>query len=325
MNVREITITRLIKSRPFALLLMIVAAAAAFAFAFTTGNAYQLLSPDMELLQLPQLSNSATIGLCMALNAGVVIVMSLVNGQFNLLRTTSWLFLSMWMMSQLGTPGIMTHASIGLWATLGILACIWISVSIYQQPAQTKRVFLLFFIITCLGCFNYAYWAYLPVFLAGMAQMRAVSLRSLLAAGVGIVVPAWLLWAFAVVDFADVTLPRFDFTSLAMLKANPVAAIATVFTLVTGLIMMSANMVKVYGYNALTRAHNGLLLLVWLVTALLCVFDFGNLWATLPLLNCTTAFQTGMFFRIYARQRAYLPVILMITVYTTLYVLTIWI
>ena len=112
---------------------------------------------------------------------------------------------------------------------------------------------------------------------------------------------------------------------MAIIKANPTTSIAMAFTVVTGLIMMSANLVKVYGYNAMTRAHNGLLLLVWLVTAILCVFGFGNLWATLPLLNCTTAFQTGMFFRIYTRQRAYLPVIIMITVYTALYILTLWI
>lgn len=325
MNVREITITKLIKSRPFTLLLMIAAAVAAFASSLIASDARPLISAHMELLQFHQLSQSATVGLCMALNAVVIVVMSLINGQFNLLRTTSWLFLAMWMMSQLGTPDAMTHAVTGLCATLGMLACIWICVSIYQQPGQTKRVFLLFFIITCLGCCNYAYLAYLPVFLAGLVQMRAVSLRSLLAAGVGIAVPVWLLWAFSVVDFTTVAAPQFDITTMAIIKANPTTSIAMAFTVVTGLIMMSANLVKVYGYNAMTRAHNGLLLLVWLVTAILCVFGFGNLWATLPLLNCTTAFQTGMFFRIYTRQRAYLPVIIMITVYTALYILTLWI
>lgn len=325
MNARETSITMLVKSRPFALLLIIAAAAVSLVAAFTVLPVMPLEPMHMGLLRLPQFSATATIALCMALNAVVIVVMSLLNGQFNLLRTTSWLFLAMWMMSQLGTPAIMTHASSGLCATVAMLVCIWICFSVYQQPAQTKRVFLLFFIITCLGCFNYAYLAYLPVFLAGLAQMRAVSLRSLLAAIVGIVVPAWLLWAFAVVDFSNVELPRLDLTTVTVLRSNPVAAIATAFTLVTGLIMMSANMVKVYGYNAITRAHNGLLLLVWLVTALLCVLDFGNLWATLPLLNCTTAFQIGMFFRIYTRQRAYLPVILMITVYAALFVLTLWI
>ncbi|MDE7024372.1 MAG: hypothetical protein K2O88_00640 [Paramuribaculum sp.] len=323
MNARETAITQIVKSRPFALLLIITTVVAAITAAATVLHPHTLVQPEMGIIALNGFANGATITVCLALNIIAVIMMSFLNGQYNLLRTTSWLFLAMMIVSQGGNPGMMTHATMGLAGCVALLICIWICFSTYQQPHQTKRVFLLFFIISCMGCCHYAYLAYLPVFFAGIAQMRAISMRSILAALVGIVVPVWLLWSFSIVDFSHLTPPHITITSMTMLKGNPVMSTTLTFTIIAGTMLTAANMVKVYGYNAITRAHNGLMLLVWLITAVLCIFDFSNLWATLPMLNCSTAFQSGLFFRIYTRQRAYLPVTIMIAAYAALYIWTI--
>lgn len=321
MNLRETAITQLIKSRPFALVLIMAAIAATIVAAMWHTGAKPLSGAG--IINPAPLEGAAGKAVCMGLNVVILVTMALLNGQYNLLRTTSWLFLAVWMVAEGSSPGMMTGAATGLSGCLAMLLCVWISFSIYQQPGQTKRVFLLFFIITSLGCFNWAYLLYLPVFFIGMLQMQAMSIRGILAAMTGVVTPVWLLWAFSIVDFHTITMPELNLVTIHRLYANPVMGATVGFTILAGLLLTGANMVKVYGYNAVTRSHNGLLLLVWVMTAVLSVVDFNNLWATLPLLNCTTAFQTGMFFRIYARRRAYLPVTIMIAAYTALFVWTI--
>lgn len=324
MNARETAITQLIKSRPFALVLILAAIAVTMCGAMMCGpGIVRMMSDPSGIIVVSPLAPGIAPIVCMGLNVVIMVAMALLNGQYNLLRTTSWLFLALWMVAQSGSPEMMTGAATGLSGCLALLLCVWISFSIYQHPEQTKRVFLLFFIITSLGCFNWSYLLYLPVFFIGMVQMQAMSMRGVFAALVGVATPVWLLWAFSIVDFHTLPMPEVSLVTLSRIYANPVMGATLAFTLPAGLLLTGANMVKVYGYNAVTRSHNGLLLLVWIMTALLCVVDFNNLWATLPLLNCTTAFQAGLFFRIYARRRAYLPVIIMIAAYTALLVWTI--
>lgn len=321
MNTREIAVTRIVKSRACALLLMIVAFTAATAVAVMNPGSETSLGISRGLFSFNGLSDSATVAICIGLNLLTVILMTLLNGTFNLLRTTSWLFLAMYMAMQTATPIIMTRSVSGNILVVGILVAIWILYSLYQNPQQTRRVFLAFFIITVLSCLHYAYLLFIPAFIAGLAQMRALSFRSLLAAGVGIICPLWLLLAFGWIDFSH-GLPAlgWDIPGIDFIIQHPVLSVAAAFTILSGLVILMANMLKVYGYNARIRAHNGLMLLVWLCSAALCIADFNSIWCVLPLLNCTTAFQTGLMFRIYTMKRAYVPVLTMITVYATLYI-----
>ena len=323
MTPRENDITRTIKSRLFALLMMIVSVAAAVGATALSHHSPAMLEPGMGLVAIPSMEGLPLLLTCLGLNAAVVVVMSLLNGQYNLLRTTSWLFLAMWTISQCGSPYMMTGSIEGLTAATGLLLCVWLAFSVYQSPDQTKRVFLLFFLLTWLVSIHWAYAVYVPVFLIGLAQMRCASVRTVLSALTGIAAPVWLLWAFSIVDFSAIELPRWRMPDIEYLRANVVMSVTAAFTLLTGIVLMAANMVKVYGYNAKTRAHNGLLVLTWLASGLLAVADLRSLWATLPILNCTTAFQTGMFFRIYTQRRAYLPVIIIIACYAALYVWTV--
>jgi len=324
MNARETVVTRVVKSRAFALLVMAAALVAAVA-----GGAAR---PVPEYGGMPGgmfrtsvLDPDAVLPVCAALDILAVVMMAMLNGVYNLLRTTSWLFLAMFMVMQAASPGVSMHSVCGMLMVPAVLGAVWLCYSLYQNPGDTKRVFLAFFIISVSCCCHYAYVLYVGVFLAGLVQMRALSLRSLLAAVTGLATPVWLLWAFGIVDFADIPAVSWTIPSMEFISHNlPLAATAG-FTLVSGLVIMCANMVKVYGYNAVTRAHNGLLALVWMSAALLCVADFTSAWCVLPLLNCATAFQTGLFFRIYTQQRAYLPVIVMIAVYTALFVWSVWI
>ncbi|MDE6403238.1 MAG: hypothetical protein K2K86_05465, partial [Muribaculaceae bacterium] len=66
--------------------------------------------------------------------------------------------------------------------------------------------------------------------------------------------------------------------------------------IITGICFTSANLIKVYSYNAQVRALNGYYTILFLATVVLTLIDFNNLISYLPLLMAMTAYQASHFF-----------------------------
>lgn len=79
------------------------------------------------------------------------------------------------------------------------------------------------------------------------------------------------------------------------------------------------NMVKVYSYNARTRAYNGFFIVLFLLSCIFALVDYERFAVYLPMINLTAAFQIGHFFVINDQKRSYIPLLVIICLYIILY------
>lgn len=320
----EINITRVVRSRGVAWLMMLSSVIAVW-MARQGGLS---LTPDVDscrglLFSVPDMSGAGSalpFAINMSGNAVIVILMLLINRWFNIIRSVSWLFVGVFMVMQASVPSLMAGFGSGTLLCIIVLTALTAIYTVYLDPERTRRVFLAFFLLGSGSFIEYACLAYIPIMLVGCVQMRAFTLRSLMAALAGILTPLWILWGFGIASINDIDFLgiRIDLSMFSQQGFIPIVSSAGV-TLLAGLIFGFHNLVKVYSYNARSRAFNGLLAIMSIATGLLCIADIGSLATYLPLLNCCVAFQVGMFFRIKSQNRAYLPVLILIAIYIMLY------
>lgn len=329
MKPTERIVTRLLRSRLGTYMLMgaalvsvLIASATATLPAMTTGRGLLTGAMGSSVVgaSSPLLVALAAIGIIMGL-------MTFINGAFNLLRTSSILFVGVFAFMEAASPIISTRFGSGMIVAAGVLCAMALMYTTYQQPVTgTKRTFLVFTLLSAGSMLQYAFVAYLPVFLAGCAQMRCFTFRSLLAAVAGMVVPWWILLGMGFITFDDIVFPTglSIFSQLGSAGTAQLAAVIAV-TVIAGFTLTLTNMVKIYNYNARSRSFTGLLVTVTIATLLLTMIDFANILAYLTLLNCCVAFQTALFFRINAENRGYITVAAVLATYFILFVWSIFV
>lgn len=267
-------------------------------------------------------TGSLSLLLSLLLTGAIMGAMVLINSTYNMLRTSSQLYLAVFAVMQAASPLISIRLCSGSLVALVILSAIGLMYSVYQQPRTgTRRIFLVFLLLSAGAMAQYAFLAYIPVFIAGCAQMRAFKFRSLLAAIVGLVTPWWIALGLGLIHFSQITLPTglSIYSDLGSADTLQLAAVI-IATVLSGIIITFMNMVKTYAYNAKARSFAGLLVTVTLATVILTVIDFANVTAYLTLLNCCVAYQTTLFFRINAENRGYIAVLSLFAVYIILYI-----
>lgn len=257
----------------------------------------------------------------LTLTGGIMGAMALINSTFNLLRTSSILFIGVFAFMEAASPIVTTRLSSGCMVALVVLGCMALMYSVYQQPVTgTKRIFLVFTLLSAGSMGQYAFVGYWPIFLAGCAQMRCFSFRTLPAAIIGLAVPWWIGWGFGWITSESITFPTglSVFSQLDSIDATQLIAVL-ILTVIAGFAFTLTNMVKIYSYNARSRSFTGLLVTVTIATLILTMIDFANITAYLPLLNCCVAYQAALSFRINAENRGYIAVCTLLGIYFILF------
>jgi hypothetical protein len=158
------------------------------------------------------------------------------------------------------------------------------------------------------------------VFIIGSAQMRIFSFKTLLAIGIGIIAPVWILWGFDLISLRDIKLPHFVNVFSAIDSKEMLQLLVTVgVTVIATFVFGALNLVRVFNYNSKTRAYNGFISIMSFVTIILVLADYTNCATYIPLLNCCAAFQMGHYFAINNYQRSYIAILGIIAVYIALY------
>lgn len=259
--------------------------------------------------------------LALAVNMSVVFLMVYLNRRFNMMRTMNLLFVAMFMLMESATPSTLMCFSGGQLAALVIMSCLGAMYSVYNAPVLIKRVFLVFCALSACSLIQAGFPVYIAVFIIGSAQMRIFSLRTLAAAILGIITPLWIVLGLGFASFSGFHLPQLvnPFSSLPI-QVSLQLFVTVGVTLLTGLVTGTANLLRIISLNARTRAYSSLLALIGIVTGLMAMLDFTNIEFYIPLLNACTAFQLGYFFRFNASRRAYLPVLILIAAYISLWI-----
>jgi hypothetical protein len=150
--------------------------------------------------------------------------------------------------------------------------------------------------------------------------MRCTNPRTIVAALLGIITPWWIAWGVGAIHIGSVREWQFVSIFSALDSMNLVQVLvyaATSFFVCIGFCLV--NLIRIYSYNARTRAYNGFIVLLAVITQILILVDYNRFVIYLPMLNVCAAIQVGHFFVINRRKRSYIGVLCVIAVYVALY------
>lgn len=327
MKAREVEVTRFVQSHRMAAILAVTALcmmlwshADGDVTILTADRGLSLPSPDKWFA--PAGSATFTVNLLTIFACGIL--MAWLNASFNVLRSFSVTYVGIFLLMTATTPieSVMFQGASLL--ALGVLTAMSLLLSVYSAPALSRRVFMAFAILSAGALVQYSFVPFIAVMLAGLAQMRVMSAKSVTAALLGILTPWWLTLAFSpAVEWPCIHAPQFDNIFPGWpLERTARLWVTLAVTLGLGLVLGIMNLVKIITYNAKTRAVNGLLTLVSITAGLMSLVDFTNMPVYIILVNTCTAFQIGHFFAINTARRAYIPVLVIIAAYTGLFIWT---
>ena len=323
MTRKEVTFTRIIRSRGIAVIISLVAIFMTVqAFAFGKVDVLR----DFRTIAFPTPNEWLANGwLSMWANLMVVTgtgaLMIFINRQFNLLRTTSVFFAAYFMLTMACVPTVMGQLTASSLLALLIMGAMGLMFSIYNVRPSSRRVFLVFFLIGLGMLVEYTFILYIPIFLGGLGLMRIFKFKKIIASILGIITPAWIVWGLDLVPLPE--FPQFEFTPPMMLIESPeswplLAAVA--LTLVAGFFLGNFSFLKILGFNAQARAYNGLISLISVATGVFALVNFTNIAFYVTLLNACVAFQVGHFFRMTVMRRGYIIVATLMACYLGIYI-----
>lgn len=272
-----------------------------------------LAAPADENLWL--LGGALASGLCAAL------MMVWMNRAYNILRSLTWLVAGMLLVMLTGTPslsGSLYGGTAVMWVMLAGGALLF---SVFDNQGGQRRVFLAFLLVAAAAIVWRSAALYVPVLLIGCMQMRIFSLRTLLAALLGMITPVWILVGFQLIDPQALLIHNFAFAWNATFNAGEWPELACAgFTIVLGAAFLVMNLLKILSYNARIRAFNGYFTLCFIATGILMAVDFGNYTLYVPFLDCMAAYQTAHFFTYRRGKRTYIAILTLAAIYLAFYV-----
>lgn len=247
-------------------------------------------------------------------------LMIIINRAFNLLRTTSLLDASLFLIMSMSTPVLLTQL-VGTPLSAILLICMILLCSSYSSPGDTRNVFAIFFILSAMTATQYCYALYIPVFMIGCAQMRILSGRTIVAGLLGMITPWWIALGSGLVQPSQIHIPEFEsiFGDFDFSEQLPmfVSAGVTAVLLILGWVL---NFPQMIAYNARMRAINGAMSVLSLVTLIAVCADFTNISAYVPTLCLCSAFQFGKLFTWKKYDRSYIFIATIFLIYLSIYI-----
>lgn len=265
----------------------------------------------------PELSCVANYAVLLA----IAVAMVAINRSFTLLRTLSVFFAAYFLFITGVTPGVA-----GVFGTSSLLAavmmlCMWTLFTIYNERRSDRRIFLIFCLLSAGALIDWKFLFFVPLFFVGIAQMRILRFKKVIAAIIGLITPPWIVFGLGLMPLPR--LPHIFFTPPAMLLDMPGGwpfLCTVLLTMASGFVFGTTSLLRILGFNARARAYNGFLALLGIYTGLLAVVNFTALPDYVTLLNACVAFQIGHFFRATASRRGYILILALLAAYTGLYV-----
>lgn len=309
MTRKETRFTNFIRSRGVGAIIAVVSA-------WMTWRALPSLTPSGWLGFMPELS----WGVNFAVLSATAWAMIAINRQFNILRTLSVFFAAYFLFITCSTPFMSCFAGTSSVLAACMIFCMWILFTLYNEPHSNRRIFLIFAILSVGTLYDWKFLFFIPLFVIGLAQMRILRTKKIIAALIGIFTPPWIVFGLDLMPIPQ--LPHIFFTPPTILLQSPEALpfLCTVLlTMAIGFLLGSINLLRILGFNARARAYNGFLAVLGIYTGILAIINFTVLPDYMTLLNACVAFQVGHFFRATASRRGYILIVLLFAAYTSLY------
>lgn len=320
MDERRLTV--FLHTRAFTLLLMVVAFVASIiasnhdAIIAFTGNRGFIFPSANEWFE----SRGLSMVVSLLVTFGMASLAGSILKAFNTMRALSSLWASFFIVLECALPSVIFQFNSGTLLAVILIGATMILFSCYGVP-DAKRVFLAFMLISIGSMFQYAYLFFIPVMILGLAQMRIIHVKPILAAFLGICAPYWFIFGCGILPLDSLLHPQFVHVELHLADMEKVRVYTVIgFTITIGIGFLIANLMKMLTYNAQVRAFNGIFAIMLIATALMLLIDYHNRSTYIPLLNFLTAYQICFFFTIRRFKRSYIPILAIVGLYTFLYV-----
>ena len=316
------TITRILQSRAVAVFIACVCSVACW-WAFhsnvvvdITGDRGLALTSPNHWIDSPTASMWTGIGLTLA----CALLMIVLNSTFNFIRSISAIYASVFILMQTASPDIAVQLYGGTVLAFTSLLCTIMLFSCYNGAGGNRRIFLIFFLLSLGGTCLYSFIYLIPVFFIGLLQMRILSLRTFVAALLGLLTPIWILCGFGIISIDSLRIPQFTsiFTSIDTGEALHLVFIVAV-TAAIGIGSWALNFTKLIAYNARNRAFNGFIAILTVASLLMMLVDYSNILCYLPLFNICAAFQAGHFIAVRQRAYGYISICCLWAIYISFY------
>lgn len=251
---------------------------------------------------------------------GLAIACIIINKTFNIMRGQTAIWATFFLFFTAALPSIAGQFYGGTLLCVVMVAVTALMFTCYSSADASRRIFLMFFLVTVTALVQYAAMFYLIVLLPGLAQMRVLNLKSVIAAVVGIVTPPWILFGCGIASPLDVQWPEFVGTLGSLNSAGMLITFSTIgITILLGIFAFCGVIMKVISYNAKYRAANGFWSILMLSTMLLLLIDYNNLAIYIPLLNFTAAYHLAHFFSNHRNPRSYIPILSILALYAAIF------
>lgn len=174
------------------------------------------------------------------------------------------------------------------------LGCCMILFSCYEDRTSMSRVFMIFTILSAFTLVEYAFIAYIALFVVGVIQMRIFSLRTFLAILFGIITPYWIVLGFGIVSPLDLTFPHPESAVGHIWSENNHFILAAV--LLIGIVTPIANSFNLLKLKLQLRAYNGFFIMQFIASTAMIFIDYSRYldYAMTPIV-CTAVFLAQYF------------------------------
>lgn len=318
-------ITRFLHSR-YAVVAATVTAVAAVAFAGMRDTALTPIAGDRGVvfasangwIDNPDLS----LWISVALNVGIAMLMIFINRTYNVLRSVTMLYATLFAVMQMATPDLEARLNSGTIMAALLIGSYTLLFATFGNPAAPSRrlVFLIFALLSAGATTQYCFLFYLPVLVAACMQMRIFTLRTAVAALLGLITPWWIIFGLGIASPGQLHLPHMVSVFSDIGSREAVLLLVTAgFTVFAALAAWALCFMKMLGYNARTRACNGVLTLTMLMSMVAMAADYTNMVVYIPTLNMCASIQVAHFFALHRRERSWIAILSFISVYVALY------
>lgn len=268
--------------------------------------------------------------LTMVVNTGLLLATALVwmfvIQVFNPFRALTNLPGTFFLIMVLSVPDIADQLTTGTILAALMPACMALLWSAFADEGRLRHIFLLFAILSGMTMTQYAFAVYIPAFIIGCAQMKIMSVRTIVACLLGLVTPWWIVIGTGIADFNELHLPdttaffaAFDTDGIVNLL---LVSIGTgIITLVTWFV----NIMKVITLNVNMRSYNGNIAMVGLFTIVAMCADFTNTSAYLPTLMLVASYQLSLLFGTSNDNRNTIVPLVIMAIYVAVYVVRIFV
>lgn len=266
-------------------------------------------------------SKFVAIGLAIPIILAVLGIMLLTARLFGVIRSTSKIFAALFPMIVCAIPMGAGLSMTPIVLCLTVMLSMMIMYTVYMRPNSTRRIFLVFTLLSAGSCISYGFAFFIPVMLFVAAQMRCLTIRSLIASLIGIITPFWILLGFGIISPHDFAAPDILWISPGSLHFISPAQMAAIGVLVVvTLLAVIFNLIKVYRFNARSRAFNGVVAALTLWTILWSLLDFGNAIDYMPLLAALGSLQIALWFELDRSRRLYISILILFAAIIALYI-----